>query len=164
MKRLGSYLVGSKFTTDGRQTEAIFRILRENGVRNVSLVTADTPYGETFARLAPDAAAAMGVGIAGAASVDASDDFAKIAAQIGDEEPGMVVAAVYPEEAVRLAEALAAAGSPAGLFLTDAGRSPYLLESLGERAERIQCTCSPASPRPDTPSPPPNRDGTAPGL
>lgn len=103
-----SDLVWRTCPTDGRQTEAIFRILRETGVRNVSLVTADTPYGETFARLAPDAAAAMGVGIAGAASVNASDDFAKIAAQIGEEKPEMVVAAVYPEEAVRLAEALAA--------------------------------------------------------
>jgi len=143
-----SELVWRTCPADGRQLEAIFRILQKDGVRNVSLVTADTPYGETFARLAPDAAAAMGVGIAGAASVNASDDFAKIAAQIGDEEPGMVVAAVYPEEAVGLAEALAAAGSPAGLFLTDAGRSPYLLESLGERAEGIQGTS--LSPDPST--------------
>ncbi len=133
---------------DGRQLEAIFRTLREAGVRNVSLVTANTSYGETFARLAPAAAAMNGIRITGAVSVDASDDFAEIAARIGEEEPEMVVAAVYPEEAAGLADALAAAGSPAGLFLTDAGRSPYLLASLGERAEGIQGTS--LSPDPST--------------
>ncbi|WP_214084247.1 BMP family ABC transporter substrate-binding protein [Methanoculleus sp.] len=125
-------------TADGRQVEAIFWIFRDDGVKKVSLVTANTPYGETFARLAPAAAAMNGVRITGAISLNTSDDFAEIAARIGEEEPETVVAAVYPEEAVRLADALHAAGSSAGLFLTDAGRSPYLLASLGERAEGIQ--------------------------
>ncbi|MCM2466650.1 BMP family ABC transporter substrate-binding protein [Methanoculleus oceani] len=133
---------------DGRQVEAVFRLLREDGVKTVSLVTASTPYGETFARLAPAAAAMNGVRIAGAVSLNASDNFTEIAARIGEEEPEVVVAAVYPEEAVRLSDALSAAGSPAGLFLTDAGRSPYLLASLGQRAEGIRGTS--LSPDPST--------------
>jgi len=141
-------LVWRTCPADGRQTEAILRILQEGGVRNVSLVTADTSYGETFARLAPKAAAANGIQITGAASVNASDDFVKIAGQIVEEDPETVVAAVYPEEAVEIADALSAAGSSAGLFLTDAGRSSYLLESLDERAEGIQGTS--LSPDPST--------------
>lgn len=141
-------LVWRTCPTDGRQLEAIFRILREDGVENVSLVTANTTYGETFARLAPAAATMNGIRIAGAVSVDAPDNFTEIAARIVEEEPGMVVAVVYPEEAVELSDALAAAGSSAGLFLTDAGRSPYVLENLGERAEGIRGTS--LSPDPST--------------
>lgn len=133
---------------DGRQVEAVFRLLREDGVETVSLVTANTPYGETFARLASAAAAMNGVRITGAVSLSASDNFTEIAARIGEEEPEMVVAAVYPEEAVGIANALSAAGSSAGLFLTDAGRSPYLLASLGQRAEGIRGTS--LSPDPST--------------
>ncbi len=133
-------LVWRTCAADGQQVKAVFRILSETGVRNVSLITVDTSYGETFARLVPAAAAMTGVRISGAASVDASDDFSEIAARIGNEEPDTVVAAVYPEEAVRIADALHAAGSSADLFLTDAGRSAYLLEALGERAEGIEGT------------------------
>ncbi|HOF97397.1 MAG TPA: BMP family ABC transporter substrate-binding protein [Methanoculleus sp.] len=132
--------------TDDRQVEAMFRILSETGVRNVSLIVANAPYGETFARFAPAAAAANRIRITGAVSVDASSDFEEIAMRIGEEEPGTVVAAVYPEEAVRIADALSRAGSTAGLFLTDAGHSPYLLERLGERAEGIQGTALFADP------------------
>ncbi len=133
-------LVWRTCAADGQQVKAVFRILRETDVRNVSLITANTTYGETFARLAPAAAAMTDVRITGAVSVDASDDFAAIAARIGDEKPDAVVAAVYPEEAVRIADALHAADSSADLFLTDAGRSPYLPEALGERAEGIEGT------------------------
>ncbi|HOI14278.1 MAG TPA: BMP family ABC transporter substrate-binding protein [Methanoculleus sp.] len=133
---------------DGRQVEAVFRILREDGVKNVSLVTAKTLYGETFARLAPAAATMNGIRIAGAVSVGVSENFTGIAAQIGEEEPEAVVAAVSPEEAIELYDALSAAGSSAALFLTDAGRSPYLLANLGERAEGIQGTS--LSPDPST--------------
>lgn len=133
---------------DGRQVEAIFWTLREDGVGSVSLVTANTPYGETFARLAPAAAAMNGIRIAGSSSIDGSSDVAAVAAQIIEDEPDTVVAALYPEDAVRLSDALAAAGSPAGLFLTDACRSPYLLASLGERAEGIRGTS--LSPDPST--------------
>ncbi|WP_052959100.1 BMP family ABC transporter substrate-binding protein [Methanoculleus sediminis] len=133
---------------DGRQVEAVFRLLREDGVETVSLVTANTPYGETFARLAPAAAAMNGIRIAGAVSVGASENFTVIAERIGEEETGTVVAAVSPEEAAGLADALAAAGSTAGLFLTDAGRSPYLLANLGERADGIRGTS--LSPDPST--------------
>lgn len=136
----GNDLLWRTCPADGRQVEALFSILREDGVNNVSLITANTTYGETFARLAPAAAAMNGIRITGAVSIDASDDFTAIAARIGEEEPGIVVAAVYPEEAVGIADALSAAGSSAGLFLTDAGRSPYVLESLGERAEGIAGT------------------------
>ena len=125
---------------DGRQAEAIFGLLRKDGVEDVSLVTGDTPYGETFARLAPAAAAMNGIRITGAVSLTTSGDLSAIAAQIVEEEPDIVVAAVYPEEAAGLSDALSAAGSPAGLFLTDAGRSPYLLESLGRQAEGIRGT------------------------
>jgi basic membrane lipoprotein Med (substrate-binding protein (PBP1-ABC) superfamily) len=125
---------------DGRQLEAIFSLLREDGVKSVSLITANTTYGETFARLAPAAAAMNGIRITGAVSVDASDNFTAVAARIGEEEPEIVVAAVYPEEAVGIADALSATGSSTGLFLTDASRSPYVLESLGERAEGIAGT------------------------
>ncbi len=133
---------------DGRQVEAVFRLLRDDGVETVSLLTTNTSYGETFARLAPAAAAMNGIRIAGAVSLNTSDNFTEIAARIGEEEPETVVAAVYPEEAVRLFDALSAAGSPAGLFLTDAARSPYLLASLGERAEGIRGTS--LSPDPST--------------
>ncbi|MDD4749321.1 MAG: ABC transporter substrate-binding protein, partial [Methanosarcinaceae archaeon] len=133
---------------DGRQVEAVFRILREDGVETVSLVTAKTPYGETFARLAPAAAAMNGIRIAGAVSVGASENFTGIAAQVGEEEPEAVVAAVSPEEAIDLYDALSAASSSAALFLTDAGRSPYLLANLGERAEGIRGTS--LSPDPST--------------
>jgi len=133
---------------DGRQVEAVFRLLREDGVENISLVTAKTPYGETFARLAPAAAAMNGIRIAGAVSVGASENFTGIAERIGEEEPGTVVAAVSPEEAVGIVNALSAAGSPAGLFLTDAGRTPYLLANLGGRAEGIRGTS--LSPDPST--------------
>jgi basic membrane lipoprotein Med (substrate-binding protein (PBP1-ABC) superfamily)/ABC-type branched-subunit amino acid transport system substrate-binding protein len=133
---------------DGRQVEAIFRALREDGVGNISLVTANTTYGETFARLAPAAAAMNGIRIAGSSSIDNSSDFAAVAARIGEEEPDTVVAALYPEDAVRLSDALAATGSPTGLFLTDACRSPYLLANLGERAEGIRGTS--LSPDPST--------------
>ena len=125
---------------DGRQVEAVFRILREDGVGNVSLVTAKTAYGETFARLAPAAAAMNGVRITGSSPIENSSDVAAAAARIGEEEPDTVIAALYPEDAVRLADALAAAGSPAGLFLTDSSRSPYLIANLGERAEGIRGT------------------------
>ncbi len=64
---------------DGQQLKAVFRILRENGVSNVSLITANSTYGETFARIAPVAAAMNGIRLTGAVSVDASDDFAEIA-------------------------------------------------------------------------------------
>jgi basic membrane lipoprotein Med (substrate-binding protein (PBP1-ABC) superfamily)/ABC-type branched-subunit amino acid transport system substrate-binding protein len=134
--------------SDSQQMEAIFRILQDEGVQNISLVTASTPYGETFAQLAPATATANGIRITGTVAVNTSDDFAMIAAQIGEEEPEMVVAAVYPEEAVELADALSTTGSSAGLFLTDASRSSYLLESLGERAEGIQGTS--LSPDPST--------------
>lgn len=125
---------------DGQQVKAVFRVLHDDGVRNVSLITADATYGETFARLAPGAAAMTGIRITGAVSVDASDDVAGLAARIGEEDPDMVVAAVYPEDAARIADALDAAGSSADLFLTDACRSPYLLEALGERAEGVRGT------------------------
>lgn len=125
---------------DGQQLKAIFRILRESGARNVSLIAANATYGETFARLAPATAAMNGIRLTGTVFVDASDDFAGIALRIGEEAPDTVVAAVYPEEAVRIADALHAAGSSADLFLTDAGRSPHLLGSLGERAEGIRGT------------------------
>jgi len=136
----GNDLLWRTCAADDRQLEAIFRILRETGVRNVSLITANTSYGETFAELAPAAAEMNRIRITGAASVDASDNFTGIAEQIGEEKPDTVVAAMYPEEAVRIADALRAAGSPADFFLTDAGRSPYLLESLDERAEGIRGT------------------------
>ncbi len=141
-------LVWRTCSTDGEQLKAIFRILRDTGVHNVSFIAANTTYGETFARLAPAAATMTGVRLTGTAFVDASDNFTKVAARVGEEEPDMVVAAVYPEEAVGIAEALSAAGSSAGLFLTDAGRSSYLLESLGERAEGVQGTS--LSPDPST--------------
>ena len=125
---------------DSRQVEAIFGHLREDGIRDISLVTAATSYGETFAQVAPAAAAMNGIRIVGAAPLNTSDDLFGIAARIVAEEPDIVVAAVYPEEATGLSDALSAAGSSAGLFLTDASRSPYLIESLGKRAEGIRGT------------------------
>ncbi|MDV2481919.1 BMP family ABC transporter substrate-binding protein [Methanoculleus sp. Wushi-C6] len=133
-------LVWRTCSADGEQLKAIFGTLRDTGVRNVSLVAANTTYGETFARLAPAAAAMTGVRLTGTTIVEVSDNFTEVAARIGEEGPDMVVAAVYPEEAAGIADALAATGSPAGLFLTDAARSPYLIESLGERAEGIRGT------------------------
>ncbi len=121
---------------DGRQVEAIFLRLREDGVRNVSLVVSDTPYGETFARLVPRAAEKNGIRITGAASLNASDTLSAVAGQIVKEEPDIVVAAVYPEEAVGLANSL----PPGSLFLSDACRSPYLIEHLGVRAGGIRGT------------------------
>jgi basic membrane protein A len=121
---------------DGRQVETIFLRLRGDGVRNVSLITGATPYGETFARLAPEAAAKNGIRITGAASLSASDDLSEIARQIVKEEPDIVVAAVYPEEAIGLVNVL----SPDRLFFSDACRSSYLIEHLGERAEGIRGT------------------------
>jgi basic membrane protein A len=131
-------LVWRTCSGDGEQLKAIFGLLSDAGVKNVSLVAANTTYGATFSRLAPAAAAMHGLRLTGTASVGAPDDLAAVAARITGEEPDAVVAAVYPEEAARLAEALA--GSPAGLFLTDAGRSPYLIERLGLRAEGISGT------------------------
>ena len=139
----GNDLVWRTCSGDGEQLKAIFGLLSDAGVKNVSLVTADTAYGATFSRLAPAAASMHGLRLTGTATVGASDDLAAVAARITGEEPDVVVAAVYPEEAARLAEALAR--SRVGLILTDAGRSPYLLERLGDRAEGIRGT----SPAPD---------------
>ncbi|HOI58603.1 MAG TPA: BMP family ABC transporter substrate-binding protein [Methanoculleus sp.] len=129
-------LVWRTCSGDGEQLKAIFGILSDTGVENVSLVAANTTYGETFARLAPAAASMHGVRLTGTAFVEDPDDLAAVAARLSGEEPDTVVAALYPEEAARLADAL----SPAGLFLTDAGRSPYLIERLGLRAEGISGT------------------------
>lgn len=139
----GNDLVWRTCSGDGEQLKAIFGLLSDAGVKNVSLVTADSAYGATFSRLAPAAASMHGLRLTGTATVGAPDDLAAVAARITGEEPDAVVAAVYPEEAVGLAEALA--GSPAGLILTDTCRSPYLLERLGDRAEGIRGT----SPAPD---------------
>lgn len=131
-------LVWRTCSGDSEQLKAIFAILRESGAENVSLVAANNTYGTTFARLAPAAATVAGIRLTGTAFIEGPDDLAGIAARLTAEGPDVVVATVYPEEAARLADGLA--GSRAGLFLADAGRSPYLIESLGDRAEGISGT------------------------
>ncbi len=129
-------LVWRTCSGDGEQLKAIFGFLSGSGIENVSLVAANDTYGATFVRLAPAAATRYGIRLTGAAFVDAPDDLAAVAARVAGEEPDLVVAAVYPEEAAGLADAL----SPIPLFLADAGRSPYLIERLGERSEGISGT------------------------
>ncbi len=129
-------LVWRTCSGDGEQLKAIFGFLSVSGVENVSLVAENGTYGATFVRLAPAAATRHGVRLTGTACVDAPDDIAAVAARVAREEPDLVVAAVYPEEAAALAEAL----SPIPLLLADAGRSPSLIERLGERSEGISGT------------------------
>ena len=120
--------------TDDRQAEAIFRLLREEGVSKISLVAVDAPYGEAFVHLAPQTASDIRI----TSTASLNRPIVEIAAQIVDEDPDIVIAVVYPDDAVGLAESLAAAGSSAGLFLSDACRSPHLLENLGPQAEGIR--------------------------
>ncbi|MCT8336632.1 BMP family ABC transporter substrate-binding protein [Methanoculleus sp. Afa-1] len=129
-------LVWRTCSGDGEQLKAIFGILSDTGVENVSLVAANTTYGATFVRLAPAAAARNGIRLTGTAFVDSPDDITAVAARAAGEEPDLVVAAVYPEEAAGLADAL----FPTPVFLADAGRSPDLIERLGERSEGISGT------------------------
>lgn len=129
-------LVWRTCSGDGEQLKAIFGFLSGSGVENVSLVAVNDTYGATFVRLAPAAATMHGIRLTGTAFVDSPDDIAAVAARAAGEEPDLVVAAVYPEEAAGLADAL----FPTPVFLADAGRSPDLIERLGERSEGISGT------------------------
>ena len=134
---------------DHAQIAVIFEILKEKGAESVCLIYEDSAYGRTFSGYAPEYAESVGTElIRSIALTGDSERNPDLVYSIAALNPDCIIAAVMPEDAVMIRNTLADAGSDAELFLTDSGRSEYLIDNLGKDAEGI-CGISP-SPEPST--------------
>ncbi|UUX91434.1 BMP family ABC transporter substrate-binding protein [Methanoplanus endosymbiosus] len=131
-------------TGDHAQAAVIFEILKEKGAESACLIYEDSAYGRTFDGYAPEYAESVRIELIKSITLtnDKTQD-SDLVYSIAALNPDYIIAAVMPEEAVMIKENLNDAGSDAELFLTDGGRSPYIIEKLGINAEGI-CGISPS--------------------
>ena len=135
---MGSGYFRRTVTGDHTQIAVIFEILKEKGAESACLIYEDSSYGRTFDGYAPEYAESAGLELI--KSIPLTDDKNRDSDSvysIAALDPDYIIAAVMPKDAVMIKETMDDAGSDAELFLTDGGRSPYIIEKLGRDAEGI---------------------------
>lgn len=132
---------------DVAQVKVILTILKGKGATKVALLAENSTYGDTFYDWTGFFATEYGIEVpfirqfnAGSPTLEAD-----VAAAIRTD-PDYIVAVAWPEDAIRIKQAIDRSGSRTKLFLTDSAAKPVLISSLGVAAEGLEGTNPTADP------------------
>ncbi|HEY3284838.1 MAG TPA: C13 family peptidase [Armatimonadota bacterium] len=127
---------------DVAQIRTILYLLSLRGVRTLSLIYEDGAYGKTFYDWLGFFALELGIEVQDLVPLKAgTTDVSEVVRQAIAGKPDEVVCVTYGEDMVRVRQEMLKQGSTAGLFLSDAGESPYVVQALGQSGEGVEVTC-----------------------
>ncbi len=133
--------------SDIAQIRTILNELSESGVDRISLIYEDTVYGATFFTWTGFFCTEMGIELTNLVKfTPGQSDLSGAIGESLEGSPEYILCAAFANDAVKIKREFDKTGSRATLLFTDAARTPYLIEALGEGAEGLEGTTPGADP------------------